>query len=72
MLCIAQLLNKGFLSPGGILFYTPFFGFYVYHVSSGVLESMGVGGSLPFGDFAFLLLIIIILLNLIVAVTIAI
>jgi len=69
MLRIAQLLNRDPLSPGGILQYTPLFGFDVYHVSSGVLESTGVGGSLPFGDWTFMLLIVIIILNLMVAAT---
>jgi len=69
MLRIAELLNRHTFSPGGILQYTPLFGFFVYHVSSGVLESTGVGGSLPFGDWTFMLLIVIIILNLIVGAT---
>jgi hypothetical protein len=68
MIYIAGLLNQpSYMSPGGVLSYTFALGYVVYHVTSGHLESMGIGFSL---DFTAWLLFIIITLNLIATITV--
>lgn len=59
---IADLLKPSFTSPGGVFEYSFPAGGSVYHVTSGHLESQGVGWSL---DFTVWLLFFIIILNLI-------
>lgn len=67
MIPIAGLLKPAHLSPGGILEYGFPFGYAVYHVSSGSLESMGLGFGL---DFTSWLLIIMIILDLVAAINV--
>jgi hypothetical protein len=64
MMPIAGLLKPAHLSPGGILQYRFPWGYAVYHVNSGSLESMGLGFGL---DFTSWLLIIMIILDIVVA-----
>jgi len=62
MIPIAGLLKPSNNSPGGVITYNFPFGSSIYHVTSGSLESMGVGWSF---DFTAWLLFAIITLNLI-------
>ncbi len=62
MMDIADLLKPSRNSPGGVFEYSFPAGGSVFHVTSGHLESMGVGWSL---DFTVWLLFVIIMLNLI-------
>jgi hypothetical protein len=66
MMDIVGLLTPSHNSPGGVFSYSFPVGASVYHVTSGHLESMGVGWSL---DFTVWLLFIIIILNLITTAT---
>jgi hypothetical protein len=66
MMVIAGLLKPSNNSPGGVLTYSFPVGSSIYHVTSGYLESIGVGWSL---DFTVWLLFIIIILNLITTAT---
>jgi hypothetical protein len=67
MIPIADLLSHSNMSPGGILTYRFPIGYAVYHVTSGHLESMGLGFGL---DFTAWLLLVIIILNLIATLTV--
>jgi hypothetical protein len=62
MMDIAGLLRPSNNSPGGVFIYSFPVGGSVFHVTSGSLESMGVGWSL---DFTIWILFLIIMLNLI-------
>jgi hypothetical protein len=64
MIYIAGWLKPAHLSPGGILAFSFPWGYAVYHVSSGSLESMGLGFGL---DFTSWLVIVMIILNLVAA-----
>jgi hypothetical protein len=67
MKAIADLLKPSHNSPGGVFRYSFPMGSSVFHVTSGSLESMGVGWSF---DFTVWLLFVIIMLNLTTAATV--